>query len=56
MRTFRAACLPCCIATGEIPGSRFVVLDAGHSTMSEAPRATLDALRDFLKTGDRPRF
>lgn len=32
----------------EIPGARFEVLDAGHSMMSEAPRATLHALRDFL--------
>lgn len=34
---------------GEIPGAKLVVLDAGHSMMSEAPRATLEALRDFLK-------
>jgi pimeloyl-ACP methyl ester carboxylesterase len=33
---------------GEIPGARFVVLDSGHSMMSEAPRETLDALRRFL--------
>ena len=32
----------------EIPGAKFVALDAGHSMMSEAPRATLDALRSFL--------
>ena len=31
-----------------IPGSRFVCLDAGHSMMSEAPRAILSALREFL--------
>ncbi len=33
---------------GAIAGARFVALDAGHSMMSEAPRATLEALRDFL--------
>jgi len=32
----------------EIPGARLVMLDAGHSMMSEAPRETLKALRDFL--------
>jgi len=32
----------------EIPGARFVALDAGHSMMTEAPRETLAALRDFL--------
>jgi pimeloyl-ACP methyl ester carboxylesterase len=32
----------------EIPGATFVALDAGHSMMSEAPRETLTALRDFL--------
>jgi pimeloyl-ACP methyl ester carboxylesterase len=32
----------------EIPGARFVSLDAGHSMMTEAPRETLDALRRFL--------
>ncbi len=32
----------------QIPGARFVALDAGHSMMTEAPRATLQALRDFL--------
>jgi pimeloyl-ACP methyl ester carboxylesterase len=32
----------------EIPGATFVTLDAGHSMMSEAPRATLEALRGFL--------
>jgi pimeloyl-ACP methyl ester carboxylesterase len=32
----------------EIPGAKLVVLDAGHSMMSEAPRETLNALRDFL--------
>jgi pimeloyl-ACP methyl ester carboxylesterase len=32
----------------EIPGARFVALDAGHSMMSEAPRAVLGALREFL--------
>ncbi len=34
-----------------IPGAKLVALDAGHSMMSEAPRETLAALRDFLKTG-----
>jgi pimeloyl-ACP methyl ester carboxylesterase len=33
-----------------IPGSRFVMLEAGHSMMSEAPRALLFALRDFLRS------
>ncbi len=33
----------------EIPGAQLVVLDVGHSMMSEAPRATLEALRDFLE-------
>jgi pimeloyl-ACP methyl ester carboxylesterase len=33
---------------GEIPGAKFVALDAGHSMMSEAPRQTLDELRRFL--------
>lgn len=32
----------------EIPGAKLVVLDAGHSMMSEAPRETLKALGDFL--------
>lgn len=32
----------------QIPGARLEVLDAGHSMMTEAPRATLDALRRFL--------
>ena len=32
----------------QIPGARFVAIDAGHSMMSEAPRETLGALRDFL--------
>ena len=32
----------------EIPGARFVALDAGHSMMSEAPRELLAALREFL--------
>jgi pimeloyl-ACP methyl ester carboxylesterase len=31
-----------------IPHARFERLDSGHSMMSEAPRATLDALRRFL--------
>ena len=34
-----------------IPGSRFVSVDAGHSMMSEAPRAVLAALREFLSGG-----
>jgi pimeloyl-ACP methyl ester carboxylesterase len=34
-----------------IPGARFVSIDAGHSMMSEAPRPTLFALRDFLSGG-----
>jgi pimeloyl-ACP methyl ester carboxylesterase len=32
----------------EIPGARFVALDAGHSMMSEAPRPLLAALKSFL--------
>ena len=31
-----------------VPGARFVALDAGHSMMSEAPKALLEALREFL--------
>jgi pimeloyl-ACP methyl ester carboxylesterase len=34
---------------GEIPGARFVALDAGHSMMSEAPRELLAALKEFLE-------
>lgn len=34
-----------------IPGARFATLPAGHSPMSEAPRETLAALRDFLVLG-----
>jgi pimeloyl-ACP methyl ester carboxylesterase len=37
----------------EIPGAIFTTLDAGHSMMSEAPRATLEALREFLKPPSR---
>lgn len=33
----------------EIPAAKFVALDAGHSMMGEAPRETLQALRDFLR-------
>jgi pimeloyl-ACP methyl ester carboxylesterase len=36
---------------GSIPGARLVELDAGHSMMSEAPRALLSALRAFLGSG-----
>jgi pimeloyl-ACP methyl ester carboxylesterase len=32
----------------EIPGAKLVVLDAGHSMMSEAPLEVLRALKDFL--------
>jgi pimeloyl-ACP methyl ester carboxylesterase len=32
----------------EIRASRFVTVDAGHSIMSEAPRAALDAIKRFL--------
>ena len=35
-------------AADRIPGSRLVSVDAGHSMMSEAPRAILSALREFL--------
>ena len=31
-----------------VNGARFVAVDAGHSMMSEAPRAVLEALRPFL--------
>ena len=33
---------------GEIPGARFVALDAGHSMMGEAPRELLAALKELL--------
>ena len=33
----------------EIPGAKFVALDAGHAMMSEAPAAVLKALSVFLK-------
>ena len=33
----------------QIPGARFVALDAGHSMMSESPREVLSALREFLR-------
>ena len=33
----------------EIPGAKFVALNAGHSMMSEAPKELLGALRDFLR-------
>jgi pimeloyl-ACP methyl ester carboxylesterase len=32
----------------EIRGATFVMVDAGHAMMSEAPRPVLDALRAFL--------
>jgi len=32
----------------EIPGARFVALEAGHAMMSEAPREVLSALRTHL--------
>jgi pimeloyl-ACP methyl ester carboxylesterase len=34
-----------------IPGARFGSIDAGHSMMTEAPRETLAALREFLAGG-----
>jgi pimeloyl-ACP methyl ester carboxylesterase len=34
-----------------IPGARFVSIDAGHSMMTESPRETLAALREFLSAG-----
>jgi pimeloyl-ACP methyl ester carboxylesterase len=33
----------------QVPGARFERIDAGHSMMSEAPAATLAALRRFLR-------
>jgi len=35
-------------AASMLPDARLVALDAGHSMMTEAPRALLGALRDFL--------
>jgi pimeloyl-ACP methyl ester carboxylesterase len=35
-------------AAAALPNARFVAVDAGHSMMTEAPRALLRALRDFL--------
>jgi len=35
----------------EIPGAQFVLLDAGHSVMSEAPRPTQAAISRFLGPG-----
>jgi pimeloyl-ACP methyl ester carboxylesterase len=35
----------------QIKGAQFMLLDAGHSIMNEAPRATLDALKGFLGPG-----
>jgi pimeloyl-ACP methyl ester carboxylesterase len=32
-----------------VPQAKVVIVDAGHSLMTEAPEATLSALRDFLK-------
>ncbi|HZZ91606.1 MAG TPA: alpha/beta hydrolase [Usitatibacter sp.] len=35
-------------AAAMLPGARFAALDAGHAMMTEAPRALLRALREFL--------
>jgi pimeloyl-ACP methyl ester carboxylesterase len=37
----------------EVPGARVVVLDAGHSMMSEAPRELASALKHFLRAEPR---
>ena len=34
----------------EIPGAKLVTVDAGHSMMSEAPRAILEHLKEFLRS------
>ena len=33
----------------EIPGAKFVALDAGHAMMSEAPQPLLHCLTSFLR-------
>jgi pimeloyl-ACP methyl ester carboxylesterase len=38
------------LLTAAVPAARTVMVDAGHSLMTEQPDAVLDALRDFADT------